>query len=1163
MNSAQSPWHLPHLPAKLVPILFLAGVALLGGPAWARAETDHPRRLEKQTPILKAKRVLVAAPRSSHGQRAAQAFHRALVGLGGRAELLSDPASDVLKASDGPVIVIGNLADSRCVRELYFRFLCATDLWYPGPGGYELRTLCDPFRTGQNVILVGYSDEQGAKAATEALLVRLKDPIPHLAVLKPTRLPWSDEAVRRTRATPLPKPDYVLVNKADGDAKGWLYYLTGDPKVGEEYRAAWKAYVACGYARTATVPQPHLFSLNRVVPWRLVEDMGLFSDDERLAITRFVYGWAQSPEGWAHVLNSPRVRSPYMPRQNHELIPALALAYTADYFKTHFPGVAGPEKWAEAARRAFEPYGPSWKPLCDGLCHGWYVSQPPMLEYALLEPDHSYFKQGGALKAARCAMAIVNNEGWLPSAGDADTLAIRFPGPSLRIAATWYNDGRYQFVADLAPPERRYVFLEGTAPFRAYAGGVEPKRPDDLLGVTVIPVDPLVYDVWRRDRGQASGAVTTPPSAPIEQCFDKLAIRTGWKRADDYLLIDGLGGGSHSYDDAAGVLDYSRLGLSLIVSEDVLVFTAPEKHSLVTIVRDGECDVVPGFAILEAHETDGQGNAYVRIRQKDYCGADWVREVHLRPKSCVVFVDTVLANQAGDFAIEAHFRTPARFVLNGREARCKRNSPCAGLVDFRIESSCEPSQLSVTEDLIDLIVHSAFQDQTALWKEQYHTDEVVLTSLDARFAGRLEAGELVRLAHVAQVCGPQEAPVHLSVTDRGVRISDGRSQHELKTFKPGRSKQTQPATGGSSSGPSLVNAPTLSKVFEADSRVTAIRPLRNGSVAVGTERGRVTFLDPQAHRTGSKDLAGPIRDIGAAEDPSNDRAILLVGHGPNMLTAFDPQGRILWESEIEREPCPWPWWELVTPAPVQVAGAWDDKGPLFAVGCGDIQVRCLGGDGKERWRWRYNEGVPGRIRVAQVDGSGKPRIVVGGDILTDVSACRILDSDGRLLADHWIEGWTSRMTALAFGAAGQRHFIGCGANRGNNLHLFESAGPDDGKAAPAWNRLWARRLGGYVAGIEIFAPADRVIVGTSQGFLQGYDLKGNLVWSRLFAQGIRHLASLGAETIVCDESGRLTLVSLSGNVRPLSENIGPTSIVLDVEGRVYLVSARTVWQMRR
>ncbi|HRX41506.1 MAG TPA: hypothetical protein P5315_01915, partial [Clostridia bacterium] len=35
----------------------------------------------------------------------------------------------------GPVIVIGNLADNKCVERLYYDFLSATDRWYPGPEG--------------------------------------------------------------------------------------------------------------------------------------------------------------------------------------------------------------------------------------------------------------------------------------------------------------------------------------------------------------------------------------------------------------------------------------------------------------------------------------------------------------------------------------------------------------------------------------------------------------------------------------------------------------------------------------------------------------------------------------------------------------------------------------------------------------------------------------------------------------------------------------------------------------------------------------------------------------------------------------------------------------------------------------------------------------------
>ena len=304
-------------------------------------QIECPRPLEPETPLRGPNGVLVAAPRSGHGRKAAGRIHRALRDKNARAELLEDPAGDVLTAADCPVIVVGNLSDSRCVRELYFRFLCATDLWYPGPEGFELRTLCNPFGTGCNVIHAGYSDADGAAAVVEAFQTRLDDPIPHLAALEVTRLPMSEREAAQVRSAPLLPTAWQIANTMQGDLKGYLYYLTGDPELGEEYRRSWEAVVESGYVKSEKIVQAHLYSLSRLQPWRLVEHMDLFSEEERLAITRFIYGWAESEEGWHHVGRCPRVVSMHVPRQNHELIPALALTYAAAYFRTYFPELAG------------------------------------------------------------------------------------------------------------------------------------------------------------------------------------------------------------------------------------------------------------------------------------------------------------------------------------------------------------------------------------------------------------------------------------------------------------------------------------------------------------------------------------------------------------------------------------------------------------------------------------------------------------------------------------------------------------------------------------------------------------------------------------------------------------------------------------------------------
>ncbi len=1043
-----------------------------------------------------------------------------------------------MRSALGPVIVVGNLADSRCVKWFYHRSFCATDLWYPGPGGHELRTLCNPFGSGHNLILAGYSDADGARNVGEVLLARLGNPIPHLKELHATRLPMSAIDANESRTVPLPASAAGIANSTQGDVTGYLYYLTGEPAMGQVYRKAWQAYLAAGYEKNADIVQVHMYSLWRLLPWRLVEDMGLFNEEERLAITRFIYDWAESDEGWHYVANCTRTQRPHNQRQNHEVIPALALIYAADYFETYYPELPGPEKWRTVAHTAFAPYGASWKPLEDGLCHGWWLAQPLMLEYALLDPTRRYFVQGGARQAAECAMAVVNNDGWMPSAGDT-ALKRQFPGVTLRIAADYFRDGRYKFVHDLAPPDRRY-YWPCLLP-RAFDSGVEPQLPDDHIGITVVPMDPMLYHIWEREPALAVDAVTSPPAAPIEQCFDKLAVRTGWTLADDYLLIDGLGGGSHSYDDAGGIVEYSRLGVAVIVQEDSWVHSAPADHSLVTIVRDGVTGIIPGFAILEDKQTDTDGTVYLRIRSKDYAGTDWAREVHLLPGKCVVFVDTVTANTAGDFAVEAHFRTPTRLALAGQEARGLRKSPCCDEVEIRLCSLSDASRLRVTE--VPVHLHYLQAIDQAYWRERYRTDEMVLMAFAVRETTHLEPGESVRLVHLAQACAPQEARINIMQAGQEIFILEGDTRTPLKSFAITLSPSSLKTNG------ETAEVADLSLFFEAGADITALRLLDTGAIAVGTKSGGLSQVDNHGHAQWSTDLTGPIHDIGVA---TGQTVLLAVGHGLAELTAFNTRGEQQWTSHIVHEPSPWPWWELPSPAPIQVAGGVAEGEAFFAVGCGDLQLRGFDRTGRECWMQRYNEGVPGRVTVADVDGSGKPSIIVGGEILSDQSTCRILTPDGKMVAELPVEGWTSMLTALAFGAKSDRRFIGCGANRGKNLHLFEL---EDGQ----WQRRWLNLPGGQVNGIGIFAEEDHVLVATSQGFLLSYDLQGTMQWQLLFAHGLRHLVPIGNCVILVDDKGGLHMANLAGQVEKWGSLPRPCSFVIAYDHGVYFTCGAEVW----
>jgi hypothetical protein len=77
-----------------------------------------PRPLETQTPLQRNTPVLIASPRSAHGQRAAKSIHGALQDMGLLARILEDPDSQLLREATSPIVVVGNLADSRSVRML-------------------------------------------------------------------------------------------------------------------------------------------------------------------------------------------------------------------------------------------------------------------------------------------------------------------------------------------------------------------------------------------------------------------------------------------------------------------------------------------------------------------------------------------------------------------------------------------------------------------------------------------------------------------------------------------------------------------------------------------------------------------------------------------------------------------------------------------------------------------------------------------------------------------------------------------------------------------------------------------------------------------------------------------------------------------------------------
>jgi len=1103
-----------------------------------------------ETPLSNTRVIIVASGEES-GARAADRLRDALAPFGSLVQVLHDPAHDVLLAADGPVFLLGNLANSQCVRYLYYRLLSATDRRYPGPAGYELRTLADPFATGANIVHLGYSDDAGLEAGLRALQGMLRDPLPFCREIHATRLPLPDNEVDEFLHTPMPLLDWQISNGVLIDQKGYLAYLTGNTDLLDEYCRAWQAVISCGIEASEKIVQTHLYMLSRITTWRLLEGTGMIPETMCAPILQFMLDWARSNEAVPLLSHTP-YQSPYVPRQNHGLIPALALTYLAEHCTRHYPQVTEAVEWLQVANRVFAPYGKSWKPICDGLCHGWWLSQPVMLHYGLFDPEHRYFEEGGARIAADCAQAVVNNQGWMPSAGDADLLR-QFPGPTLRIAAAYYQDPTYLATFTQAADYRRNKWLGGTPLTRTFDIGLDPVPPNHA-SITVVPMDALVYHTWERNAPDRAAMVCdTPPNSPLERCFDKIALRAGNDVDDDYLLVDGLGGGSHSYADAAAVLDYARFGVSCLVSEDALIFTAPEHHTAVTVVRDGVVGKVPAFAELEEQAVRADGTLYLRIRLTAYAGAEWVREIFLLPGRCAVFHDTVTARVAGDYAIEAHFRTPARAVLDGGNFVSRRESRTGGAVEFRLQSLCEPQHVRLEALPIDLLYRhlagdpptSPESDSVEAWRRRYGTDDIALTQYTARAACHLRAGETVILTHLAQIRGLSEPALTLRAED-GVLVVGGDGEIILPVHV-----DASPAVKCVGHAPALA-ALTYQPLAECPSPVSSLASA-GGLLLAGTLDGALCALDAGGGIVWKALLAGPIRDIATLGQPA--APFTVVGHGDDLLTALDDDGRVLWQRTIEREPCPWPWWELRTPAPAQVAGSIVHGEALFAVGCGDIQVRLFDAGGALRSMWRYNEGVPGRLRVADVNGDGEPEIIVGGDLFSDQSTCRILDRQLRVKAELPVEGWTSCLTAVAWECIDGRHLVACGASRGRNLLVYDLDQPGEPAA------ILEARLGGEVRGLCFDQRSRALLAGTSQGFLLVFGLDGSRRFVWLLPSGVKTIIPWHEAFLVTDITGYSRLVTADGRQHAAGAGTGGWTCWTAHSGTVVFAADRGIFSI--
>ena len=531
-------------------------------------------------------------------------------------------------------IALGDLSTNPLIARLYHAYLCWTDRRYPGPGGYEVRTIHNPFGDGRNLALLGCSDQAGARRAAERFLTH----IGQSSLLPLLDVEMTGPADAQFRASAGNYYPYKA-----GLSDGLRYYLTGRIDLGESYRRYLLSFDADNIQTAAA--GLHMMWLFDMALWDLIEEQPLFSDADRLRITNFFLALARSEEGIGYI-DVPEVMNNTGLRQNHHTNTAFAVWLAARYFERDYPDLPGLMEeiayWRRVVAHTFAPGLRSSRGQCE-TWHEWELELDINFNY-FTAAGQSDFVESGALRAAaeRIILSCANT-GVIANSGDLFPWQQPPPCSLLGKAAFAYGDPRYRFLThrkSLVWHRVGMTALNGVG--REYDDGLASARPDDHIGARHCIVDPAFHHFHAHaPRFFRERMFLQLPNTPAEKSLDKIAFRSGWAPDDQYLLVDGIAGASHGHEDANAVIQFDEFQRTWLLDGDFRQ-SGVSRHNALTIATDGLGTPLPAFA-----EMDGIGNldqiGFSHSIMRNYGGADWGRAIVWLRGRAFVFLDRVTA----------------------------------------------------------------------------------------------------------------------------------------------------------------------------------------------------------------------------------------------------------------------------------------------------------------------------------------------------------------------------------------------------------------------------------------------------------------------------------------------------------------------------------------
>ena len=1065
-------------------------------------------------------------------------------------------------------VLLGNAMVNDSIMALYRRQYAFVDEFYPGGDGYAVRTVHNPENCGRNVLLVGASTVEGAVAALEMLEGVLEKTGGRLGYTNLSRSEVHDALL--PEMTPDAFRDWVAEMYRDnlsyypveqGTFLGLVHHLTNDPGCARMFRDALFHYedlVRNRYGGSWLFEHMlfiYSWAWRLFMVWDLIEESDAFTDAERLRITNVLWGLANYVAGTRYF--EGEAPPPLEIRQNHWTFAGLSGSFCARYFEAYY-GVREFEKQIRFSQAVFDGQADSYKPN-DDAGGGWWgycwLAPYHQVIYDLRRDDFRFLENGQLRAYADYGIQVTDNLGVPVSFGDMWSyveqgryaVALKNKAISLELAmalstAAWYyDDGSYLWALDWM----------GGAPYPGCFYRALPKRsPDRLAGISIAPFNRSLYD-WV-ERHAPGGA-----NLPIEDAFDKLVLRGGFDRDDEYLLLDGTSTFAHGHEDGNSIERLTWKGRMWLAELDY-IWKRPRHHCSVVSICGGETTPMPPLVGLKWAEAF-DGTSSTRTVAPGYNGLDWTRDIFWVKGRFFLVADSLRLLRDADFDLKCLWRTLGEVRLDGRQMTVEQEG-----VHFRILNADDSEPSLLTEearvagtDPYDLYPYAdgpirIFSQHKALHGrpgdvERYFNLMVAGSEaeIDAWRIERIGEG-VVRVAHpdgstvfgvineavkigglwiaaevfvltetsvvLLDATGLQadealfesEGPVHLALYP-GERRGEVRVKEETAIRARGVD-----FGGEAGSAPDSLPAGTHEISIEAGFVDVLRDALRAGTPYVHRRAPRAHGFVPKdtsIARLWEAQVQGPVRCVDVRGEST------AVGTGRGHVLLFDGDGRVRWSRE--------------TGAEVRAVHLTDLAEGRLLAGGRDRALTMFDADGEIRWRRAFSEshGVDQNVNAvttADLIGDGKPVILTA----TDGWLVWALAPDGEEVWQRQIEHHAARTLVIGDVEEDGRQEVLVGAEYYTS-NLLEA----DGRirwtvnGGPCFTALALADLNGDGVKESVYGAMDGNVYAVDS-------VSGEILWTANLGDDVRHGVVVGGDGVAAgSESGHVALLNGRGGKR--------------------------------